>query len=649
MPTIKLDINTGIEYSPTDGIDAGVKLHNFTVGTDGSLYKLPALKNLKNTTVKKLTDTFNTCYFTYPILDIKKFQTSAQPINFTLPNSVLISGLGFTEMSMYRRFVYLTIGSYGIVNVDYSGNRDSLEGAFGEVEKIFFDVTHTQTHGNILDLVSLNPSILVDLNAVYDGDDNRDIDIKNLRCVFPCQQMFEGIGIDYPLPLNPRNVVSCSLDPTTATTDIKALIEEDEGKGSEKHRTKNDLARGCINIGNRMFFYSVLENAIYVSKINNFSSLQEETSSVPPNFKIIPTEEIQGITDFNGNIITFTPTGMDRWVLSDTKTMLERDPTFHYDHRIRYGGSFVKANRDLYFYTDDFQVYRLNSDLTVESVFQGILPSYEPLETYLTKEKDLPVTHFKMLGYRFISIGMWLYNIDSNTWSTYSYDGWKNPQQYLDKLNLGEKSSNDPSEYAWIDETNKRAVSFGYDDIICTYSTLCRALSYEEMQDALTFDDAEPSLKDPDYDAPTKRFTKYYHQWGEVAFITTRVYQDDRTFSLDGIEVYVRGGILPAGSKLWVKVLRGSDPGDFDINDEATYGVSATYEPIEASTLGEEQKEHTGKFIWHTNIKTDRFRLQFVCTEKRGIVIQSVMANITKISDSQEFLLRKQQQKEGKQ
>ena len=169
------------------------------------------------------------------------------------------------------------------------------------------------------------------------------------------------------------------------------------------------------------------------------------------------------------------------------------------------------------------------------------------------------------------------------------------------------------------------------------------------MQDALTFDDAEPSLKDPDYDAPTKRFTKYYHQWGEVAFITTRVYQDDRTFSLDGIEVYVRGGILPAGSKLWVKVLRGSDPGDFDINDEATYGVSATYEPIEASTLGEEQKEHTGKFIWHTNIKTDRFRLQFVCTEKRGIVIQSVMANITKISDSQEFLLRKQQQKEGKQ
>ena len=47
MPTIKIDINTGIEFSPTDGIDSAVKLHNFCVGTDGSLYKLPALKNLK--------------------------------------------------------------------------------------------------------------------------------------------------------------------------------------------------------------------------------------------------------------------------------------------------------------------------------------------------------------------------------------------------------------------------------------------------------------------------------------------------------------------------------------------------------------------------------------------------------------------------
>ena len=47
MPTVKIDINSGIESYPTDGIDSSVKLHNFTVGSDGSLYKLPVLKNLK--------------------------------------------------------------------------------------------------------------------------------------------------------------------------------------------------------------------------------------------------------------------------------------------------------------------------------------------------------------------------------------------------------------------------------------------------------------------------------------------------------------------------------------------------------------------------------------------------------------------------
>ena len=54
MPTVKLDINTGLEYSPTDEIDSSVKLHNFTVGSDGSLYKLPMLKNLKNTLSKEI-------------------------------------------------------------------------------------------------------------------------------------------------------------------------------------------------------------------------------------------------------------------------------------------------------------------------------------------------------------------------------------------------------------------------------------------------------------------------------------------------------------------------------------------------------------------------------------------------------------------
>jgi hypothetical protein len=43
------------------------------------------------------------------------------------------------------------------------------------------------------------------------------------------------------------------------------------------------------------------------------------------------------------------------------------------------------------------------------------------------------------------------------------------------------------------------------------------------------------------------------------------------------------------------------------------------------------------------NLKTDRFRLQFVTKEKRGIVIQSVLANITTLGDSQAFLANNQQ------
>jgi hypothetical protein len=39
------------------------------------------------------------------------------------------------------------------------------------------------------------------------------------------------------------------------------------------------------------------------------------------------------------------------------------------------------------------------------------------------------------------------------------------------------------------------------------------------------------------------------------------------------------------------------------------------------------------------NLKTDRFRLQFVTKEKRGIVIQSVLANISTQSDTQNYLV----------
>ena len=71
MPTVKININTGVEYSPTDGLDSSVKLHNFTVGSDGSLYKLPVLKNLKNSG-HKVVDPYT--IWPYRILDMKKFQ-----------------------------------------------------------------------------------------------------------------------------------------------------------------------------------------------------------------------------------------------------------------------------------------------------------------------------------------------------------------------------------------------------------------------------------------------------------------------------------------------------------------------------------------------------------------------------------------------
>lgn len=621
MPTIKLDINTGIEYSPTDGIDSAVKLHNFTVGTDGSLYKLPALKNLKNTYRQAWDTGVDRVWWPYRLLDIRKFQTSAIEEEIQFPPGFPPVDYSFREMNMFRRFVYLTTGSYGVINVNYDGKRiqntdlPSEQEKFGEFEYKVFEFKPDYTGQKTLaDLSSLSPKILVDFNAQY--DDKADPPLT-MRAVFPMQHMFQSKSASgYELLMEPRNIIHCSMDATSGDPKIQPISIFDV---NDSERTKNDLARGCVLIGNRMFFYSALDNAIFPSAPNVFTKQMKDPDKKAA-FKIVPPEEIQAITDFNGNIITFTPSGMDRWVLSsDTATLLQRDPTFHFDHRIRYGGSFVKANRDLYYYTDDFQVYRLGPNLGVEAVFEGNLPVYKPLEDYLVKDQDLPMAYFKMLGYRFVSIGPWLYNIDSNTWSTYSYDGWKKPI---------DSTTPDNEYYIWDNNTNKRVIATAYDDLICTYSTICRPLTYKEMQDKINFDDTTPSL------------IEGKHQWGEVSFFSTRIVQDEKTFSLDGIEILVRGGMLPAGSKMWLKILRGADLGEFDEADESTYGIPAIYEPIEAALIGENQKEHVGKFVWRTNIKTDRFRLQVITKEKRGIVVEAPLANITHISDSQSFLVR---------
>jgi len=625
MPTVKIDINTGIEYSPTDGIDSAVKLHNFTVGTDGSLYKLPALKNLKNSYRQVWDDGLNRIWWLYRLLDIHKFQTSSIEEPIVFPPGFPATEYSFREMNMFRRFIYLTGGSYGVINADYEGRRiknidlPSEQEKFGEFEyKVFEYVPNFVGEKTQADLSSLSPKITVDFNAQYDAQGEP---TQNMRAVFPAQHMFESKQASgYNLLMQPRNMIHCSMDATSNNPDVKPLSVFDKPL---KTRIKNDLARGTLLMGNRMFFYSALENAIIVSEKNNFREMMQNPDDPNNPFKIVPPEEIQAITDFNGNIITFTPTGVERWLLSsDDTSIIQRDPTMHFEHRIRYGGSFVKANRDLYYYTDDFQVYRLNSNLTVDSVFQGNLPVYKPLENYLNKDQDLPMSYFRMLGYRFVSIGAWLYNIDSNTWSTYSYDGWKKP--------ISSDSTNE--FFVWDNDTNKRVISTAYDDLICTYSTICVPLTYKEMQDPSVFNDDHPSLIEDK------------HQWGEVSFFTTRMFQDEQKFSLDGVMVYVRGGMLEEGAKMWLKVLRGADLGDFDEDDETTYGVEALYQPMNASIMEEDQREYVGRFNWEgMNLKTDRFRLQFVTKEKRGIVIQSVLANITTLGDSQAFLANNQQ------
>lgn len=624
MPTVEIKINTGIEYSPTDEVDSAVKLHNFTVGSDGSLYKLPALKNLKNTEHKVLlpgvTPEVNVVW-PYRLLDIKKFQTSATQETVPFPTPLTTPEYDFHSMNMFRRFIYLTTASYGVINVNYDNKRiknsdlPSEQGKFGEFE---YEVFKFETSGDLtqVDLSSLNPKISVDFNAQYDAQGEP---TQNMRAVFPAQHMFESKTTSgYGLLMQPRNMIHCSMDATSNNPDIKPLSL---GEKPDIKRIKNDIARGTVLMGNRMIFYSVVDNKIIVSLENNFRELLQDPLKTDEPFSITPPEEIQDITDFNGNMITFTPTGIERWLFSDDQnTVIQRDPTMHYEHRIRYEGSFVKADRDLYYYTDDFQVYRLNSNLTIDPIFKGNLPAYKPLENYLNKDQDLPMSYFKMMGYRFVSVGPWLYNIDSNTWSTYSYDGWKTPD-----------GTYPSSQWMWESDTNKRVISTAYDSLICTYSTICTPLTYKEMQDKKVFDDAAPSL------------IEGKHQWGEVAFFTTRMYQDEQMFGLDGVMVYVRGGMLEEGAKIWLKVLRGADLGDFDEDDESTYGVESSYQPMDASILEEDQREHVGRFNWEgMNLKTDRFRLQFVTKEKQGIVIQSVLANITTPGDSQAFLVNNQ-------
>ena len=630
MPTVNLNITTGIEYSPTDLVDSSVKLHNFIVGQDGSLYKIPALKNQLNlwqyTYDSSPHPPAYPAYFPTRLTDIKKFETFQTYETKDLPTTT-DARYTFKTASSFRRFIYLNSFSYGVLNLDYNGDRLAGESALPNSLKSF-DYGHYHYNPDVdptrLDLNTFSNKILVDVNAQYDIDGNP---VNPSKAIFPSQHMFNPLGTFSSLS-NPRNMVSADVTGLTTTISIDPLKIN---TSPETEYDENDVARGAMIIGNRMIFYSAYHNAIHISEPNKFSTLKiDENDEL---YKIVPPEQIQSLTDFNGNMITFTPTGMERWLISTDETkILERDPTFHFDYRTRFNGSFIRANKDLYFYTDDLRAYRLNANLTMDNIFQGQLPVSKPLDTFLIPgdyiEKDYACSHFKMLGQKFVSFGPWLYNIDTQTWSTYNFDGWKSP-------------TDDPlvnaAEWMWSNVTDKQTISTAFDNVICTYNTIARPLTYTEMQDP-SFNDTEPSL------------VQGKHQWGETAYFTTRMHQDERTFSLDGIEVYVRGGMLEQGiSKMYLQVLLGGEKGDFTIDDPSTWGAEATYQRMQPGVLGDSAESHVGKFVWRTNIKTDRFRVQIVSNEKRGIVVQSVMANITNISDSQAYLVNSSNQKQQQQ
>lgn len=632
MPTVKLKIDMGIEFSSSDGVGSTTELHNFIVGKDESIYKFPVLKNLKGPYKKTVPSTSGDYGFCYPIHDIITFETSGISEDVSIP-SLPPDADFFISTHKFSRYLYLTVGSYGVINVDYQSNRvinsqlpaDKIA-RLGEFEKVFIDVNDLAASGieeEKLDLEALGSKIIVDINSQYTLDANfrryRDPS-KSLRCIFPAQYRWIGdLNFskpdknvhDYTLNIKPRNIVNVIMNASTppGDTDLLPLTSNEPikyfPKDDQKFLYNNDLARGPVIIGNRMVFYSIEDNCLYVSKKADFSGLEIDIEN-NDNFRLIPTEELHSIVEFNGNLITFSPTGINRWVLSsDNEEIFVKDPTFHYNHRVRFG-SFVKANRDLYYTTYDFHVYRMSPDFSVTKVFNGTLPIYYPLSELLEQDKEMPMSYFEMLGYRFITVGAWLYNIDTETWSTYTLDGWRTP----DNSAL--------TNWIWNNDLSKQIISTGIDNIICTYANICKPLTYSEMQKSVIFDDTVPSM------------IEGKHQWGELAFFSTRMYQDDQIITLTGVAVYVRGGILNQDSILWLKVLKGSESGDFDEGDESDYGKPGTYQPLDASELGGRKSEYVGRFVWRNNIRTDRFRLKFITKEKRGMIIESVLANIYK-------------------
>lgn len=391
-------------------------------------------------------------------------------------------------------------------------------------------------------------------------------------------------------------------------------------------RIIRDFALGPVVLGNRMFFYSTYDNSFYVTEPNKFSKLVsvkktvkgKETYKDGKNTQVVYRRVAPGvlidIIEFNGNLIAFSGRGVERWVLTDGDNgYIERDPTFNFPHRLYMPGCCCVGDRKLYYLTQDFQVYEMDTSFSVKPLFNGDLPSYEVLEDFVDFNKSFPVRYFEMLSYKFICVGPWLYNLDTKTWSTYTYDGLKNKPVLkgegdidVDESNIGKTNTN-----------HDRCIAFGVDKLVCTYSTFCKSLTYKEIKD-LSSDDLLPENN-------TNETDKY--QWGSPAFFSTGIYQDDNYFSIDQVEVMVRAGSFESGSSsMYMKIIQGDDDGAFDHSDTSTWGIKATYRKIS-------DKKYTGKFVFpRPNVKTDRFRLQFITDEVRGFAVEAVLVTLTKQS-----------------
>ena len=631
MPTVKLDINTGLDhYSPSDSVDSLVKLHNFIVGGDGSLYKMPALKNLKNQEMHRFGDSKK---YVPGILNLKKLETIKLPLEKEKVE-VGEEETIFYNFKYFRRFVFRTIFSIGMINIDYERNlvtnadlqkslRISSVPLIGSYEK---DIQVRYKGEGLPPLTKIPLSFLKsELQTVFlpkrinvESEDGDFYFEKLYQAVFFQPISTEPIPENFNFPVMPvaGSLIASEVVPLLVFHP-PFLAEEPEANPTELVAKwiypDTDTVVGGVVVGNRYFFYSLSEKKIYISVANHFFNLMGNPDQIEEPYVIEPSDVIEGMTEFNGDLITFSSGGMDRWVWnpgtdSGDKRLILQDPSFHYQYRCRFSGSWVVANKDLYFYTDTMEVYVLRSNLSVEPVFQGKLPLYNPFKKYfedpsVNHDSSLNMTSFKLLGYRFISLGPWLYNLDTKTWSTYSFDGWKKPEENPDPL----------ENYIWENDLSRRLVQQSVDDIVCTYSTICAPMTYKEMDSYFTeHPDAENTLVEGEA------------QWGNVSFFCTRIFQQLSTFSIDGVLAYTRGGTLRRGDKLYLRILTGDSKGeDFDEDDPSTWGIPASYEPKPGTT-------NTGQFRWHDmSVKAERFRVQITTNIKRPVVIQSVFANLT--------------------